>query len=176
MKHRIGYNRLERRAAQRRALLRGLVTSLFRHGRIKTTKAKAKEARRVAEKLITRAKIDNVHNRRAVARLILDKGIVAKLFNEIAPEYLERPGGYTRILKLGQRDGDAAEVVFLELVEGEPGVEKKKKRSSEEAAVPTEKGEEASKSESVTQAPETGENAAAVAEAAAESEGSEGES
>jgi large subunit ribosomal protein L17 len=94
-----------------------MVTSLFRHERIRTTKAKALEIRRSAEKLITRAKVDSVHNRRIVSSRLFDEGIVAKLFTDIAVRMKERPGGYTRILKLGQRYGDAAEVVILELVD-----------------------------------------------------------
>ena len=87
MKHKIGYNRLGRRASQRKALLRSMTTSLLRYERIKTTKAKAREVRRVAEKLITRAKSDSVHNRRIVARRIGDKKVLAKLFTDIAPRY-----------------------------------------------------------------------------------------
>jgi large subunit ribosomal protein L17 len=94
-----------------------MVTSLFRYERIKTTKAKALEIRRSAEKLITRAKVDSVHNRRIVSARLFDEGIVAKLFTDIALRMKERPGGYTRILKLGQRAGDASEVVILELVD-----------------------------------------------------------
>jgi large subunit ribosomal protein L17 len=96
-----------------------MVTSLFRHERIRTTKAKALEIRRSAEKLITRAKVDSVHNRRIVSSRLFDEGIVAKLFTDIAARMKERPGGYTRILKLGRRYGDAAEVVILELVDYE---------------------------------------------------------
>ncbi|MDR0452264.1 MAG: 50S ribosomal protein L17 [Treponema sp.] len=117
MKHRRGFNPLGRMSAHRKALHRNMVTSLFRHERIKTTKAKALEIRRSAEKLITRAKVDSVHNRRIVSSRLFDEGIVAKLFTEIAVRMKERPGGYTRILKLGQRYGDAAEVVILELVD-----------------------------------------------------------
>jgi large subunit ribosomal protein L17 len=94
-----------------------MVTSLFRYERVKTTKAKALEIRRSAEKLITRAKTDSVHNRRIVSSRLFDEGIVAKLFTDIALRMKERPGGYTRILKLGRRYGDAAEVVILELVD-----------------------------------------------------------
>jgi large subunit ribosomal protein L17 len=94
-----------------------MVTSLFKYERIRTTKAKALEVRRSAEKLITRAKIDSVHNRRIVSQRLFDEGIVAKLFTNIAVRMQERHGGYTRILKLGQRYGDAAEVVILELVD-----------------------------------------------------------
>jgi large subunit ribosomal protein L17 len=128
MKHRIGYNRLGRKESHRKALKRNMVTSLFRHERIRTTKAKAKEIRRVAEKMITRAKIDSVHNRRIIAADIKDKAIVAKLFTEIGPRYTNRPGGYTRILKIGYRNGDAAEVVLLELVAEEDTKVKPKRK------------------------------------------------
>jgi large subunit ribosomal protein L17 len=117
MKHKRGFNPLERMAAHRKALHRNMVTSLFRYGRIKTTKSKALEIRRSAEKLITRAKVDSVHNRRIVSSRLFDEGIVAKLFTDIALRMKERPGGYTRILKLGERLGDAAELVVLELVD-----------------------------------------------------------
>ena len=117
MKHRRGFNPLERMAAHRKALHRNMVTSLFRYERIKTTKAKAFAIRRSAEKLITRAKVDSVHNRRIVSSRLFDEGIVAKLFTDIAVRMKERPGGYTRILKLMQRPGDAAEIVILELVD-----------------------------------------------------------
>ena len=117
MKHRRGFNPLERTAAHRKALHRNMVTSLFRYERIRTTKAKALAVRRSAEKLITRAKVDNVHNRRIVSGRLFDEGIVAKLFTNIAQRMKERPGGYTRIIKLGERPGDASEVVILELVD-----------------------------------------------------------
>ena len=117
MKHRIGFNALSRNSSERKALKRNMVTSLFRYERIETTKAKALEVRRMAEKMITRAKEDSVHNRRIIARDIYDEAIVAKLFKEIAPMFAERKGGYTRILKTGNRLGDAAEMVILELVE-----------------------------------------------------------
>lgn len=117
MKHRRGFNPLERMAAHRKALIRNMAGSLFRYGRIKTTKAKALEVRRRAEKLITRAKVDSVHNRRIVSARLYDEGIVAKLFTDIAPRMKERMGGYTRIIKLGARQGDAAQMVILELVD-----------------------------------------------------------
>ena len=117
MKHRIGFNALSRNSSERKALKRNMVTSLFRYERIETTKAKALEVKRMAEKMITRAKEDSVHNRRIIARDIYDEAIVAKLFKEIAPMFAERKGGYTRILKTGNRLGDAAEMVILELVE-----------------------------------------------------------
>ena len=117
MKHRRGFNPLERMANHRKALHRNMVTSLFRYERIRTTKTKALEIKRSAEKLITRAKIDSVHNRRIVSSRLYDEGIVAKLFTDIALRMKERPGGYTRIIKLGERPGDAAEIVILELVD-----------------------------------------------------------
>ena len=131
MKHRIGYNRLGRNVSHRKALYRSMSTALFRYERIKTTKPKAREIRRVAERLITRARNDSVHNRRIVAKTIQDKAVLAKLFTDIAPRFTERPGGYTRILKLGQRYGDASEMVFLELVERKEIVKKKRKKPAE---------------------------------------------
>jgi len=125
MKHRIGFNALSRKSSQRKALVRNMVTSLFRYERIETTQAKALEVRKMAEKMITRAKTDSVHNRRIIARDLYDEAIVAKLFKEIAPMFTERKGGYTRILKTGNRLGDAAEMVILELVEKTAKPEKK---------------------------------------------------
>ena len=116
MKHRIGFNALSRRSGQRKALKRNMVTSLFRYERIETTKAKAKEVQRMAERMITRAKVDSVHARRMIARDIKDEAVLAKLFTQIAPLYVERNGGYTRVLKTGNRQGDAAEMAILELV------------------------------------------------------------
>jgi large subunit ribosomal protein L17 len=145
MKHRRGFNPLERMAAHRKALRRNMVTSLFRHERIRTTKAKALEIRRSAEKLITRAKVDTVHNRRIVSSRLFDEGIVAKLFNDIARRMKERQGGYTRILKLGERYGDAAEIVILELVDYKlktDAPEKKSKKKDEKEASKKEKAAE----------------------------------
>lgn len=133
MKHRLGFNKLERKAGHRKALYRAMVTALFRYERIKTTQAKAREIRKVAEKMITRAREDSVHNRRIIARKIGDKKVLSKLFLNIAPRFSERPGGYTRIMKLGRRYGDASEMVLLELVEREK-VEKKKEKKTKEAA------------------------------------------
>jgi large subunit ribosomal protein L17 len=134
MKHKRGFNPLERMSAHRKALHRNMVTSLFRKERIETTKAKAFAVRRTAEKMITRAKEDNVHNRRIISGRLYDEAIVAKLFTNIAPRMKERNGGYTRIIKLGERKGDAAEVVILELVDYklDTGEAKKKSKKSEE--------------------------------------------
>ena len=133
MKHRRGFNPLQRRSAHRKALHRNMVTSLFRYERITTTKVKAMEVRRTAEKMITRAKEDSVHNRRIVSGRLYDEGIVAKLFTDIAPRMKSRNGGYTRVLKLGERKGDAAELVILELVDYklDTGEKKKKEKKAE---------------------------------------------
>ncbi|MCK9286924.1 MAG: 50S ribosomal protein L17 [Sphaerochaetaceae bacterium] len=131
MKHRIGFNALSRKSAERKALKRNMVTSLFRYERIETTKAKALEIRRMAEKMITRAKVDSVHTRRMVGRDIKDEAILAKLFTQIAPLFVDRNGGYTRILKTGNRLGDAAQMVILELV---VKTEKPKKKEAKKEA------------------------------------------
>ena len=102
---------------------RNMVTSLFRFERITTTKSKALEVRKAAEKLITRGKVDSVHNRREAAKFISDEKILNKLFTEIGPRMKERNGGYTRVLKLGFRQGDAADIVILELVDYKLDVE-----------------------------------------------------
>ncbi len=111
-----GYKKLGRNSAHRKSMLRNLVTDLFREGRITTTLDRAKEAGREAEKLVTLAKRGDLHARRQVLAYVFDEDVVTKLFDEIAPEYAERNGGYTRVLKLGPRHGDNAEVVYLELV------------------------------------------------------------
>lgn len=111
-----GYRKLGRETAHRKAMLRNLVTDLFREGRISTTECRAKEARKEAEKMITLAKRGDLHARRQALAFIYDESVVTKLFEEIAPKYADRNGGYTRILKLGPRRGDNSEVVFLELV------------------------------------------------------------
>ncbi|MCK4692998.1 MAG: 50S ribosomal protein L17 [Anaerolineales bacterium] len=125
MRHRVAGRRLNRSSGHRKALRRNLITELFRHERIRTTQAKASAVRGAAEKLITSAKRSNaagdeakiVHARRLAKNRLSDPEMVKKLFDEIAPRYTDRPGGYTRILKLGPRAGDAAEMVLLELVE-----------------------------------------------------------
>lgn len=123
MNHRSGFNPLSRTTAHRRAMSRNMVTSLFRFERITTTKSKALEVRKAAEKLITRGKVDSVHNRREAAKFISDEKILNKLFTEIGPRMKERNGGYTRVLKLGFRQGDAADIVILELVDYKLDVE-----------------------------------------------------
>jgi large subunit ribosomal protein L17 len=116
MRHQKEGRKLSRTATHRKALLKNLATALFEYERIETTLAKAKETRRVAERLITQAKTDDVHSRRLVARKIQRSDIVAKLFTTIAPWYANRPGGYTRVIRTRARYGDAGEMAILELV------------------------------------------------------------
>lgn len=134
MNHKMGFNPLSRTPAHRRAMSRNMVTSLFRFERITTTQSKAKEVRKSAEKLITRAKEDSVHNRREAAKFISDEKILNKLFTEIGPRMKERAGGYTRILKLGFRYGDAADVVILELVDYKLDTSSEEEKAEKKAA------------------------------------------
>jgi large subunit ribosomal protein L17 len=117
MRHRKKGRALSRTASHKKATMRNMATSLFRHERIETTTAKAKELRPYAERLITLARRGDLHSRRLAARKIADREVLGKLFAEIAPRYQERPGGYTRILKLGHRKGDAADMALIELVD-----------------------------------------------------------
>jgi len=117
MRHRNKGRTLSRTASHKKATMRNMATSLFRHERIETTTAKAKELRPFAERLITLAKRGDLHARRLAGRLIADRQVLGKLFDDIGPRFTERPGGYTRILKLGTRRGDAAEMALIELVD-----------------------------------------------------------
>jgi large subunit ribosomal protein L17 len=127
MKHRVAGRKLGRTSAHRLALLRNLATALFERERIRTTLMKAKELRPFAEKLVTTAKKETLHARRQVLRHIHDREVVAKLFETLSARFAQRPGGYTRILKLGPRRGDAAEMAIIELVGSEAPTSKKKK-------------------------------------------------
>jgi len=133
MRHRKDHRKLSRTHSHRRALLRNLVSSLIEHERIETTLAKAKEARRVGERMITFAKRGDLSARRHVARYVHGEDTVRKLFDTVAPWYETRNGGYTRILKLGRRLGDAGEMALLELVKS-PEVKEKLRREEEAAA------------------------------------------
>ena len=117
MRHRKKGRKLSRSPSHRRATLRNMATNLFLHERIETTTAKAKELRPYAERLITLARRGDVHSRRLAGRKIQDRNALGKLFDDIAPRFAERPGGYTRILKLGHRKGDAADMSLIELVD-----------------------------------------------------------
>jgi large subunit ribosomal protein L17 len=128
-------HRLGGSAAHERHILANLATALFQHGRITTTEAKAKRLRPVAERLITFAKRGDLHARRHVLTVVTDQGVVHQLFTEIAPEFSERDGGYTRITKIGPRKGDNAAMAVIELVRGEP-VSSKPRRRTRRAAAP----------------------------------------
>lgn len=117
MRHRVRGRKLSRTASHRAALLNSLATSLLKHKRIKTTLAKAKEARSYVETLITKAKKGDLHNHRQIMSVIHDKEVVKELFAEIVAKVGDRPGGYTRVVKLGSRKGDAAQMAILELVD-----------------------------------------------------------
>lgn len=111
-----GYRKLGRPSDQRRALLRNLTTALLEHGRIETTVTRAKEVKRLTDKMVTLGKRGDLHARRQAIAYITQEDVVRKLFNEIAPNYTERNGGYTRIYRLGPRRGDGAEMAIIELV------------------------------------------------------------
>jgi large subunit ribosomal protein L17 len=117
MRHRVRHRKLGRTASHRAALLSSLATSLLKHKRIRTTLAKAKEARSYVEALITKARKNDLHSRRLIMSVIHDKDVIKELFNEIIPKIGDRPGGYTRVVKLGNRMGDAASMAIIELVD-----------------------------------------------------------
>lgn len=125
MRHRVAGRTLGRDAAHRKALFRNLIKELYKHERITTTEAKARAVRSDAEKLITKAKRgladggNRVHAQRQLVAYLDDKTIAKKVFDELAPRYAERNGGYTRMIKIGKRQGDAADIVILELVDSE---------------------------------------------------------
>ena len=120
MKHRVVGRRLDRTTEHRTAMFRNLVTSLFRHERIKTTTPKAKEIKRFADKFITLAKKGTAHARRLANRDVRDVEVLNKLFETLGPRFKDRPGGYTRIIRVGRRAGDAAEMAMIELVDRTP--------------------------------------------------------
>ena len=136
MRHQKDGRQLSRTASHRKAVLRNLATALFEHERIETTLAKAKETRRVAERLITQARRGDVHSRRLVAKVVQKPEVLSKLFDTIAPWYEERPGGYTRILRTRTRIGDAGEMAVLELVKTteQKAAERKSREEAEKAA------------------------------------------
>jgi large subunit ribosomal protein L17 len=117
MRHAVAGRKLGRPTSHRLALYRNLVTDLLRYERVQTTLAKARAVQPIAEKMLTVGKVDSVHHRRLAAAQLYDPKIVKKLFDVLGPRFVERPGGYTRILKLGKRIGDAADVAIIELVE-----------------------------------------------------------
>jgi large subunit ribosomal protein L17 len=128
MRHLVKGRKLRRPTEHRLALLRNLVTSFLEKERIRTTLAKAKEARPLAEKMITLAKRNTLHARRRALAFLRKEEVVTKLFNELGPRFAERPGGYSRIVKLGPRKGDGAQMALLELVGSEYKKKEKKKK------------------------------------------------
>ena len=126
MKHRVVGRRLDRTTEHRTAMFRNLVTSLFRHERIVTTTPKAKEIKRFADRFITLAKKGTAHARRLAHRDVRDVEVLNKLFDTLGPRFKERPGGYTRVIRVGRRAGDAAEMAMIELVERTPAPEGEK--------------------------------------------------
>jgi large subunit ribosomal protein L17 len=121
MAHAIAGRKLGRSPDHRLAMFRNQVTDLLRHGKIVTTEAKAKEVRSIAEKVITLGRQGTLHARRRALRVVSDKDVLKKIFDELGPRYADRPGGYTRIVKLGSRQGDGARMAQLELVQEEEG-------------------------------------------------------
>ncbi|MFC1553194.1 50S ribosomal protein L17 [candidate division KSB1 bacterium] len=167
MRHRKTTPKLGRTSSHRKALMANLAASLIIYKKIKTTLAKAKPLRSYAEKLITKAKKGDLHARRHVLKLINRKGVVKELFDEIAPKFSDRPGGYTRITKIGQRSTDAAEMAYIELIGFEVAYKKKKKASEEERKKRKEKKE---KDEKEAEAEAMGMEEAAAAEETVEEE------
>ncbi len=162
MRHRKDHRKLGRKREHRHALLRNLVTALFQYERIETTVAKAKETRRLAERMITFGKQGDLAARRHVARFIMKPEVLAKLFSTIAPWYVERNGGYTRIIRIGHRLGDAGETAYLELVKS---VEQKEQERSAriaaaEAKALAQSGEKAARKKKTDAEAEGGEAAA----------------
>ncbi|RME37864.1 MAG: 50S ribosomal protein L17 [Deltaproteobacteria bacterium] len=155
MRHRKTGRRLGRNSSHRKAMLRNMVTSLFEHEKITTTDARAKELRKLAEKMITLGKKGTLHARRQALEVIRDKKVVAKLFERIAPRYQERNGGYTRIIKVGYRSGDNAAMSIIELVEEElkPKSKKAKKTAKKDEAKTAPVVEEAPAEEAAGEAP-----------------------
>jgi len=144
MRHRARAGKLGRNSAHRRAMYRNLVTSLLDHERVETTDAKAKELRRLADRMITLGKRGTLHARRRALRVIRDRAVAAKVFDELAERYRERPGGYTRVIKSRIRVGDAAPLSLVELVDGAPSVsaapQKGKKAATSERGASSGKG------------------------------------
>jgi len=134
MRHLVKRKKLGRNSAQRKALLRNLVTSFLEKERVRTTLAKAKATRPVAEKMITLAKKNTLHTRRLAMRYVYKKDVVKKLFDDIGPRFIERSGGYTRIVKIGPRTGDGAEMAIIELIGTEFKKKEKKKKDIKEKA------------------------------------------
>jgi large subunit ribosomal protein L17 len=156
MRHRVGGKKLGRKTAHRVMMFRNMVTSLLDKERVRTTLDRAKAVRPIAERIITLGKRESLHARRQALAFVKDPAVVGKLFSTIAPRYAQRPGGYTRIIRLGFRDGDGAQMAYIELLgsefkpaKKEEGKKKGKKgeKSEKEAAAGSEKSEKSEKKE-----------------------------
>ncbi len=153
MRHRVAHRKLGRTTEHRLALLRNMAASLITHERIRTTVTKAKELRPFVEKLVTLGKQDTLHARRRALSVLSSKTVVRRLFSDVSPRFSERPGGYTRILKLGPRQGDGAPMAFIEFVDyqfkggGVPAAKAKSKKKDEPAEPVEEKVEEPAETE-----------------------------
>jgi large subunit ribosomal protein L17 len=162
MRHNIKGRKLGRTSSHRKATMQALATSLLKHKRIKTTLAKAKELRGFAERLITKARKGDLHSQRQVMQFLKDKEVVKELFGDIVSKIGERPGGYTRVIKLGQRAGDAAQMAIIELVDYNEIVTAKAEKQKEERDARAKEKKEKEKAEELEEAP--------VAEAPSETE------
>jgi len=138
MRHNKSGRRLGRNSSHRAAMMRNMVTSILEHEKITTTDARAKELRKVVDRMITLGKRGDLHARRQATKVLRDRNVVGKLFELIGPRYKDRPGGYTRIIKLGHRLGDKAPQVIIELVEEEFAPRARKAMAAEETAAPVE--------------------------------------
>jgi len=152
MRHRVKGRKLGRTASHRNALMNSLATSLLKHKRIKTTEAKAKAARTFIEKLITKARQNDLHSMRQVMSVVNDKAVVKELFAEILPKIGDRPGGYTRVIKLGHRAGDAAAMAILELVDYNDIANKKAEERKEKRELKAQEKAESKQEEPVEEA------------------------
>lgn len=151
MRHAVKGRKLKRTSSHKKALLVNLATALFRHKKIKTTVAKAKEARSFVEQLITKARKGDIPARRYIARFIKDREVLKELFNEIVVKVGERPGGYTRVVKIGSRKGDGADLAILELVDYNEGEVKATKKKDKSEIVASEKTSQETKTETTEQ-------------------------
>ncbi len=171
MRHARSGKKLGRDSAHRKALYSNLAGALIEHGRIKTTVTKAKAVKPIAEQMITLGRRGDLHARRQATAFLRSRDVVHKLFADVAPLFKDRPGGYTRIVKLGPRQGDAAEMAYLELVNEEYVAAQREERTPEPVAV-AEPADEAAEAEEVTEEPEA--EAAEEPEAVAEGEPEDG--
>jgi large subunit ribosomal protein L17 len=153
MRHNVKGRKLGRTSSHRKATMQALATSLLKHKRIKTTLAKAKELRGFAEKLITKARKGDLHSQRQVMEFLKDKEVVKELFSDIVSKIGDRPGGYTRVIKLGQRFGDAAQMAIIELVDYNEIVTAKEEKQKEERVAKAKEKKEKEKAEEVEEAP-----------------------